>query len=55
MAFNGPMYRQERLSKDDIKLLKRALEIASRNEAFADADSLNFLYQKLERMEKGRK
>lgn len=50
MAFNGPMYRQERLSKDEIKLLKEALgALHVRN------DQINFLYQKLERMEKGRK
>ena len=53
MAFNGPMYRQERLSKDDIEQLKKALTFYMNTIVFTD--SLNFLYQKLERMEKGRK
>jgi hypothetical protein len=50
MAFNGPMYRQERLSKDEIKLLKEAVRTLHETN-----DQVKFLYQKLERMEKGRK
>lgn len=50
MAFNGPMYRQERLSKDEIKLLKEALRNLHETN-----DVVKFLYTKLERMEKGRK
>lgn len=50
MAFNGPMRQQERLSKDEIKLLKEALRSLHETN-----DRVGFLYQKLERMEKGRK
>lgn len=50
MAFNGPMYRQERLSKDEIKLLKQCLSYFKETN-----DQIKFLKQKLERMEKGRK
>lgn len=55
MAFNGPMYRQERLSKEEIKLLRVALSCYIGESTTNPTDQEIFLAQKLERMEKGRK
>lgn len=52
MSFNGKMRQQEKLSKEDIKILRIALTVAIRNEGFNETETIKFLAKKLERMEK---
>lgn len=53
MSFNGRLRQQEKLSKEDVQLLRKAMEIAMRNEdGWNTRDSVVFLIKKLERMEK---
>lgn len=51
MAFNGKLYQQERLSKEDVQLLLKAMN-AYKIVHMSLSDSEVFLIKKLERMEK---
>lgn len=52
MSFNGKLRQQEKLSKEDVQLLRKALTVAVRNESFNAPETILFLAKKLERMEK---
>ena len=51
MAFNGKLFQQQRLSKEDVQLLRKAMDIVMYDGSW-NSDSVVFLVKKLERMEK---
>lgn len=52
MSFNGKLRQQEKLSKEDVQLLRKALTIAIHTGSFNAPETVLFLSKKLERMEK---